>query len=610
MANIYYLHWYRGATLKGNFTHYTIDAEANPWTFTRWQYIYAQPWETFASQCVAQSDKLVEFPAETLFGYNKSFYDTPAYGQLLGGFLGGGGSEKHPENLFPVDELAVGDVIYFDSARSGSHITVSNKSGNTITLNYVCGDGTVAYNSVVWEALSNTTRFVSETIPWLSNFDDPGNFQITRASIGWNSQFGYAPSAQTTAFSPTSVANAAKFWGAVIPADPKNPYEKKGVTRPGGGSISKQNFMDDSDEVTTDAMPTLSATSTGLVTIFSPTEGQVKHLADVLWGKDFLDFLQNLVTNISDMFISFGMLPFDMTPHVGNTVDITFFDWAVTLHQVATNIPVRLVPNQFIEFDMGSIDMTTNSKIHRTDSLFDYSPYSRLGIYLPFIGFQELDIDEIRESIVHLVYRIDVLSGSCVAKLDVTSYLDGKTRTLYQFTGNCLTQIPLTSVDCQTMITNAVNLGIALSSAGATSAVAGAGGEFVNSQLDAGKISAEGASLRNKQFAAQVSNAENTLSAATANATMGMKPNFKHSGAIGASSSMLSVKQPYLFLTTPNEAVPKYYERYSGLPSNITSKLGDLSGYTVVEDIRLNGLVATSPEVEEIYKLLKSGVII
>ena len=89
-----------------------------------------------------------------------------------------------------------------------------------------------------------------------------------------------------------------------------------------------------------------------------------------------------------------------------------------------------------------------------------------------------------------------------------------------------------------------------------------------------------------------------------------MKPNFKHSGSIGSTGGLLAVKQPYLFLTTPNEAVPKGYQKYCGFPCNITDKLGNFSGFTVVEDIRLNGLVATSPEVKEIYRLLKTGIIV
>ena len=63
-------------------------------------------------------------------------------------------------------------------------------------------------------------------------------------------------------------------------------------------------------------------------------------------------------------------------------------------------------------------------------------------------------------------------------------------------------------------------------------------------------------------------------------------------------------------MTTPRQSMPEGYEKVCGFPCNEGGKLGNFTGYTVVEDIRLNGLVATAPEVEEIYQLLKSGVII
>ena len=105
-------------------------------------------------------------------------------------------------------------------------------------------------------------------------------------------------------------------------------------------------------------------------------------------------------------------------------------------------------------------------------------------------------------------------------------------------------------------------------------------------------------------------NADNHLFSATANAAMGLKPQYNKSGSVSSSVSMLAVKQPYLFLTTSNLAIPSNYQHYAGFPCNMTGKLNTFSGFTVVESIRLNDLVATTPEVEEIYQLLKEGVII
>lgn len=388
--------------------------------------------------------------------------------------------------------------------------------------------------------------------------------------------------------------------------DNSNPYYEGGYSGTGGGDPQKQNWAEESDVVKADLLPDethYGAQACGLITIFSPSDNQLRYLADVIWGNGFFQFMQNLVENISDLFISFGMVPFTVSK--GATVEVTWFDFAISGQQVGTGIYLDKAASQFVEMDMGTIMLDgSDDRIFATDSVLDYSPYSRLGIYLPFIGYQELDIDECRNNTLHLIYRIDILSGTVVAILRIQE------RDIYQFTGNCLTQLPLTSMDAQTMISNAVNIGIAAAGAGATGAVASAGDALTAENLANGDITAAGAELQNAQRAMQVSNAGGSLAAATANGMMGMKPNFKKSGGIGASASLISVMQPYLFLTTPRQSMPDNYNKVCGFPCNVGGTLGDFEGFTVVEDIRLNGLVATSPEVEEIYQLLKSGVII
>lgn len=388
--------------------------------------------------------------------------------------------------------------------------------------------------------------------------------------------------------------------------DNSNPYYEGGYSGTGGGDPQKQNWAEESDVVKADLLPDethYGAQACGLITIFSPSDNQLRYLADVIWGNGFFQFMQNLVENISDLFISFGMVPF--TVDKGATVEVTWFDFAISGQQVGTGIYLDKAASQLVEMDMGTIMLDgSDDRLFATDSVLDYSPYSRLGIYLPFIGYQELDIDECRNNSLHLIYRIDILSGTVVAIIRIQE------RDIYQFTGNCLTQLPLTSMDAQTMISNAVNIGIAAASAGATGAVASAGDALTAENLANGDITAAGAELQNAQRAMQVSNAGGSLAAATANGMMGMKPNFKKSGGIGASASLISVMQPYLFLTTPRQSMPENYNKVCGFPCNVGGTLGDFEGFTVVEDIRLNGLVATSPEVEEIYQLLKSGVII
>lgn len=384
--------------------------------------------------------------------------------------------------------------------------------------------------------------------------------------------------------------------GAYTPSvpDPDNPFWPGGPSEPGDNDPG--NFSEDSDVVTPDTMPILSSIATGMATLFTPDSTQLKSLSDIFWGSQWWTALQNTVEGIDKMFVSLGIVPFAVD--AGSTVEVTWLGLAWT------EVYLTLAAKQYYEFDMGTINMGNDDRIFTSGSALDYSPFSKLGIYLPFIGYQELDIDEFRGASVNLKYRIDILSGTCVALISVGG------NTIYQFTGNCMTQIPITSQSFESMITNAVNVGIAVSGVRSASAVGSAAGEVSQEMVDKGKASEKQRALSDTKSRVHVEGAVDRLLSACANSIMGLKPNYDKSGAVSNSASLLAVKQPFLFLTTPRQCIPEHYQRYSGFPSNITRKIGECSGFLVVESIRLNGLVATSSEVEEIYELLKSGVIV
>ena len=507
-------------------------------------------------------------------------------------------------NSIYLTSFEVGQRFYIDRwDNNHPYIEVVSKVGSNVGLQYKCYDGEV-YANVTENFANYGSVYNMGCIPWCldtnpDDWDSNADSTLFEYRLIYNVRGAVGFWTQLNKISTNYIVGM-KFWGKVKPLDGDNPYLDGGTSETGGGDPQKQNFADASDVVSVDNMPdetTYGATACGLITIFKPSKGQLQHLADVMWGTNVISFLQNMVENISSMFISLAMVPFNVD--AGATVSV---QW---LGLIDTAISLTLAGKQWYEFNMGTIMLDgSDDRAWATDSVLDYSPFSKLGIYLPFIGYQELDIDECRNHAITLTYRIDILSGTCIALIDVNG------RTIYQFTGNCLTQLPLTSMDAQNLFTNAVNIGIAAASAGSTAAVASAGDAYTQERVAGGKLSELGGELQNQQHGAQVANAEGSLAGATANGMMGMKPSFRKTGAISASSSLFGVMQPYLFLTTPRQSVPERYQHFCGLPCNITGKLGNFSGLTVVEDVRLNGLVATSPEVEEIYQLLKSGIII
>lgn len=510
-----------------------------------------------------------------------------------------------PDNIFYLDDMLDGNSYYFD-IENNNGVSIGfrllfqkTESVGNIHVQYTCvyvrNGIDITYTSgiacnYIEDPMSGYERWkISELycFPFYQykdgNFYDFSSFE--NGGIDDALRYIYAGGVYTS-----TIKNITTWiTGVEFPVeDGDNPYWNGGTSEEGGGD---GNFSDDSDDVDVDNLPTIDSVGTGFATLFTPNKGQLKDLADVMWDNGVFQSLQNLVENISNMFTSLSIVPFEV--EAGSTVEVNF------LGLFSTGIYLTLASKQYYEFNMGSINLANDSRIFTSGSALDYSPFSKLGIFLPFIGFQELDIDECRNATIGLKYRIDILSGTCVALISVGG------NTIYQFTGNCLSQIPITNENMQSLVTDAVNVGIA---AAATHSASGAASADMAAADSGEKSLAKEAKYAHAE--SHLVSSQGRLASATANAAMGMKPTFGKAGAISASASLLAVKQPYLFLTTPRQSIPEHYQRYCGFPSNISGKLNTFSGFTVVEDIRLNGLVATSPEVAEIYQLLKNGVII
>lgn len=356
------------------------------------------------------------------------------------------------------------------------------------------------------------------------------------------------------------------------------------------------NHDEDTDDPKTDDLPINDAIGTGFATLFTPNKTQLNILAGLMWNKTFLEFVRNLIEDVDNLFVSLAMVPFAVPE--GQTVTVKWFAFE-------TGVDLTLAQKQFLEFDMGTINLGGESnRAFAYSTALDYSPFSSIGIYLPFIGFKELDMDEVRNTSVNLRYRIDILSGECVAILRVSG------KDIYQFTGNCLSQIPITSSSMQSIVSDAVNVGIAAATLGSVAGAA-AGATAAEEGAVAAATGTSFSSMRELAHTnPHVARAAGNLASCTANAAMGMKPHISKTGSVSGSAAMMAVRQPYLFVRTPRAAIPDNYGKFCGYPSNLGGRLGDFSGFTVVENIRLNGLVATSSEVAEIYSLLKQGVIV
>lgn len=355
-----------------------------------------------------------------------------------------------------------------------------------------------------------------------------------------------------------ALSNIESIWlyNSVEPITNFDPYAGGGASGSGGGTGS---FDGTGDAISAPSVPTLGATNTGFVSLYNPTLSQVQELASYMWSDAFsIDSFKKLFADPMDTILGLSIVPVAVPDGETTTLKVG---------NLSTGISITRAGAQYITVDCGSIAVN-----EYWGAYLDYAPYTKLEIYLPYIGTHQLSADDVMGKTISVKYNVDILSGSCVA------FITCGDSVLYTFSGQCSQNIPITGEDF------ASNLMGAISFAASAGAVVASGGG-----------------------AATVMPAAAGLTSSYINA---FKPDIQRSGNIGGTSGMLGIQVPYLILTRPRQCTPENQNKYLGYPSFITEELSDLSGYTEIEDIQLEGCTATDTEIDEIKSLLAGGVLL
>lgn len=479
-------------------------------------------------------------------------------------------------HTFKVDDIHkiifgndITDAITFEFQPSG----VPSVHTFGYNFGYVCG--TIPYyDDVLGEMFHDEQRAFSaqlRILPQGSDLDTPWSLGATISNKK------YYPSAvyyQNTQF------NA--FWhnvdDDVFVDQPTDPYTPTGEGETPTHNSDPENaggtgnFDSHSDNIVIPDINTLPDIRTkNFIKIYTPTDTELYNLSSYLWGNTFdISQLKKLFANPFDTIISLSLIPVTI-PTAGNTT--------VKIGNIDSGISVAIAGQQYIDVDCGYIDIA-----EFWGAYLDYAPYTKIDLFLPFIGYKTLNTDEIMRGKLYIKYRIDILTGACVA------FLYNDIAVLYQYVGNCSLQIPITAADyTQTIqsLLSLANTGINVLSGGV---VAGVRGGVLN-----GVVQTVG-NLAN-QSGAILSDIANT------------KPTIERSGGLTTFAGVLGLQKPYLTITRPKATIPENQNRLMGYPSQTYVKFSQLSGFTVIENCNFKGGVCTDSEKQEILNLLYQGVI-
>ena len=293
----------------------------------------------------------------------------------------------------------------------------------------------------------------------------------------------------------------------------------------------------------------------GIAGIYNPTLTELRAFSNWLWSADPITQLAQMFNNPMNGII--GLHSIYVTPHTDGSKTIG-------VGYLSSGVQSKVVDEQYVTIDCGSVEIPSYF-----NNVNDWSPYTKISCYLPFIGIVDLNTDDIMSSAdkqctINITYKVDVLTGACLCMIRVKrGSIDG---VLYQYNGSCSVQLPLTSGNYGTMIASLITTAVGVGTGVGAIAVGGA------------------------------------LSA------LHSKANVQRSGQLGANVGAMGIKKPYLIIERPYSKYAGSYAKHIGYPSNNTVTLSSCKGFTRVKASDVTNINTTEEERNMIYELLKNGV--
>lgn len=348
------------------------------------------------------------------------------------------------------------------------------------------------------------------------------------------------------------------FWKRSQTLDPKLPFEFEISKEGGGDGEYDDNSSDTIGLPTLDFLNANSISNTKFFSCYKMTPYQLSVLSEHLWTgwRNIAEAIGNSILKPLDFIISLNMLPVN----VDSTTKVIKMGWFDLNHAVQGG----LINQQYVRVDCGSLTVKK-----KWGGAIDYQ--TDVSLFLPFIGEVTLNANEVMGATLTVVYTVDVMSGNCIASVQVVK--DGLNAILYQYNGNVASNYSITSLDYSNVMAGALQLAVAVG----TGAGRGVGA-----------------------FTAAVSSTSNLLSGA----------DVRRAGNLSATSGFMGIKKPYLILSRPIQSLPENYNSFHGYVSNVTMKLKDCKGYTQIDSIHIDNVPCMEEEKTRLLQILKDGIII
>lgn len=345
----------------------------------------------------------------------------------------------------------------------------------------------------------------------------------------------------------------------ITPGQPDNPVN------PGGGD--GDNISDDIPLPDVEFFPNNNAYNRYWI-----KSSDLANLQDWIFGETFLNDIRRLWNDPAEYLINISFYPFNGLIHdPANVVSST-----ISIGNLTSNITANMMMNGYsAKFNGGSLKIT-----EYYGSYLDYSPFTSAEIYIPYIGYRQLNINDIMNKTLELIYAVDwdtnQITATIIADSHPLTVFSGAFGIKLALSGTNANQVAETiSRGVFSTLTStgyAISNGVAGNVSGAVSEGMSAGSSALNTALDV--------QVSPRQF-----------------------------GNPTPATGLYNTQIPHLIIHRPIKAEPSEFISMHGYSAGYSGKVSEFSGFLKCSAVDLKADETMSEqEQQEIINLLTGGI--
>lgn len=352
------------------------------------------------------------------------------------------------------------------------------------------------------------------------------------------------------------------------------PHEPEGMFADNDGG----DFDANSDAIGIPGLPGINVLQTGFVHMYEMSAAEMQRFAQVLWDEN-LNLIGLMLKTFQDpmqSIINLSMCPVQVPYTTPNSnIIIGNINWGTM-----ANCTGSALATPYKRIDFGTIYLN-----EFWGNFADYSPHTRISIFLPYCGVQQLAVDDVMNGGLNLWANCDVFTGAIqyfLFSAQTNHRGHGHQSVLYTWSGNMKYNMPFAGSDYNRQVVSSVANVMTAGASGIASAATG-----------------------------QVSGAIGAIS------TLGNPLNWFQKGHVdrgsgwGGITGALGHQYPYLILERPELGMADNYPHTIGQPNEQTDYLSNYQGaFVKVRGCHIEISTASSEELAELDRLLKEGVIV